>query len=150
MLVATDVAARGLDIDDLPLVVNFDLPIVAEDYVHRIGRTGRAGASGEAISLVCADEVQQLAAIEMLIRQVLPRRDEPDFVPDHRVPQTTIDGQVLKKPKKPKQPKVEFGKPAKAKPLGNWIDSSAPKVKAVRKMPSLGGGKRPAGPGKKK
>jgi superfamily II DNA/RNA helicase len=57
ILVATDVAARGLDIDDLPQVVNFDLPIVAEDYIHRIGRTGRAGASGEAISLVCADEV---------------------------------------------------------------------------------------------
>ena len=57
VLVATDVAARGLDIDDLPLVVNFDLPIVAQDYIHRIGRTGRAGASGEAISLVCADEV---------------------------------------------------------------------------------------------
>ncbi|MCQ4346206.1 DEAD/DEAH box helicase [Pseudomonas stutzeri] len=144
VLVATDVAARGLDIVELPLVVNFDLPIVAEDYVHRIGRTGRAGASGEAISLVCADEVQQLAAIEALIRQLLPRRDEPGFVPDHRVPQTTIDGTVLKKPKKPKQPKVEFGKPGKARPLGNWIDSSAPKVKAVRKMPGLSGGaKRP-------
>ncbi|MNQ25945.1 ATP-dependent RNA helicase RhlE [compost metagenome] len=143
VLVATDVAARGLDIDDLPQVVNFDLPIVAEDYVHRIGRTGRAGASGEAISLVCADEVQLLAAIEALIRQVLPRRDEPDFIPDHRVPQTTIDGQVVKKPKKPKKPKIELGKPGKAaKPLGNWIDSGAPKVKAVRKMPSLGGGKR--------
>ncbi|MNE40264.1 ATP-dependent RNA helicase RhlE [compost metagenome] len=141
---ATDVAARGLDIDDLPLVVNFDLPIVAEDYVHRIGRTGRAGASGEAISLVCADEVQLLAAIEVLIGQVLPRRDEPDFIPDHRVPQTTIDGQVVKKPKKPKKPKIELGKPGKAgKPLGNWIDSSEPRVKAVRKMPSLGGGKRP-------
>jgi superfamily II DNA/RNA helicase len=146
VLVATDVAARGLDIDDLPLVVNFDLPIVAEDYVHRIGRTGRAGASGEALSLVCADEVQLLAAIELLIRQVLPRRDEPDFIPDHRVPQTTIDGQVVKKPKKPKKPKIELGKPGKAgKPLGNWIDSSEPRVKAVRKMPSLGGGaKRPA------
>jgi ATP-dependent RNA helicase RhlE len=56
--VATDVAARGLDIDDLPLVVNFDLPIVAEDHIHRIGRTGRAGATGEAISLVCADELR--------------------------------------------------------------------------------------------
>jgi superfamily II DNA/RNA helicase len=54
VLVATDVAARGLDIDDLPQVVNFDLPIIAEDYIHRIGRTGRAGATGEAISLVCA------------------------------------------------------------------------------------------------
>ncbi|MCL6482882.1 MAG: DEAD/DEAH box helicase, partial [Janthinobacterium lividum] len=60
VLVATDVAARGLDIDQLPVVVNFDLPSVAEDYIHRIGRTGRAGASGEAISLVCADEVELL------------------------------------------------------------------------------------------
>ena len=73
ILVATDVAARGLDIDDLPQVVNFDLPIVAEDYIHRIGRTGRAGASGEAISLVCADEVGLLAAIETLTRQTLER-----------------------------------------------------------------------------
>jgi ATP-dependent RNA helicase RhlE len=106
ILVATDVAARGLDIDDLPQVVNFDLPIVAEDYIHRIGRTGRAGASGEAISLVCADEVQLLAAIETLTGKVLPRVEEPGFVPDHRVPATDAHGQVLKKPKKPKKPKV--------------------------------------------
>jgi superfamily II DNA/RNA helicase len=105
ILVATDVAARGLDIDDLPQVVNFDLPIVAEDYIHRIGRTGRAGASGEAISLVCADEVQLLSAIETLTGQVLPRAEEPGFVPDHRVPATDARGQVLKKPKKPKKPK---------------------------------------------
>ena len=108
ILVATDVAARGLDIDDLPHVVNFDLPIVAEDYIHRIGRTGRAGASGEAISLVCADEVELLSAIETLTRQILPRIEERDFVPDHRVPMTDTQGQVLKKPKKPKKPK--FGK----------------------------------------
>ena len=56
VLVATDIAARGIDIDQLPHVVNFDLPNVPEDYVHRIGRTGRAGATGEAISLVCVDE----------------------------------------------------------------------------------------------
>jgi superfamily II DNA/RNA helicase len=105
VLVATDVAARGLDIEQLPVVVNFDLPIVAEDYVHRTGRTGRAGASGEALSLVCADEVQQLAAIEMLTRQTLERRAEPGFEPDHRVPETNASGQVVKKPKKPKKPK---------------------------------------------
>ena len=105
VLVATDVAARGLDIDDLPLVVNFDLPIVAEDYIHRTGRTGRAGASGEAISLVAADEVQQLAAIETLTRQILTRNDEQGFEPEHRVPMTDARGQVLKKPKKPKKPK---------------------------------------------
>jgi superfamily II DNA/RNA helicase len=105
VLVATDVAARGLDIEELPVVVNFDLPIVAEDYVHRTGRTGRAGASGEALSLVCADEVQQLAAIEMLTRQTLERRVEAGFEPDHRVPETNASGQVVKKPKKPKKPK---------------------------------------------
>jgi superfamily II DNA/RNA helicase len=105
LLVATDVAARGLDIDDLPVVVNFDLPIVAEDYVHRTGRTGRAGASGEAVSLVCADEVNQLAAIEQLTGQTLQRVEEPGFAPDHRVPETNAGGQVVKKPKKPKKPK---------------------------------------------
>ena len=105
ILVATDVAARGLDIDDLPLVVNFDLPIVAEDYVHRIGRTGRAGATGEAISLVCADEVQLLSAIEVLIKQTLQRRDEPGFVPDHRVPQTDATGAILKNPRSRRNPR---------------------------------------------
>ncbi|MFX5999027.1 helicase-related protein, partial [Acinetobacter baumannii] len=67
VLVATDIAARGIDIDQLPHVVNFDLPNVPEDYVHRIGRTGRAGAQGEAISLVCVDEHGLLRDIERLI-----------------------------------------------------------------------------------
>ena len=107
VLVATDVAARGLDIEELPVVVNVDLPIVAEDYVHRSGRTGRAGASGEAISLVCADEVQQLAAIELLTKQTLKRVEEDGFEPDHRVPEMNASGQVVKKPKKPKKPKGE-------------------------------------------
>lgn len=108
VLVATDVAARGLDIDDLPLVVNFDLPIVAEDYIHRIGRTGRAGASGEAISFVCADEAPLLAAIEMLTQKSLQRIEESGFEAEHRVPLTDAEGQVLKKPKKPKQRKAYF------------------------------------------
>src|SRR5262245_62880526 len=67
VLVATDIAARGLDIEELPHVVNYDLPHVPEDYVHRIGRTGRAGASGEAVSLVSADDRPLLAAVERLI-----------------------------------------------------------------------------------
>ncbi len=107
VLVATDVAARGLDIELLPHVVNFDLPTVAEDYIHRIGRTGRAGASGEAISLVCADEVDQLAAIETLIGQTLPREEQPGFEAEHRVPQTAPGGAVIKKPKKPKASKAK-------------------------------------------
>ncbi|WP_152220164.1 DEAD/DEAH box helicase [Pseudomonas sp. SCB32] len=147
-LIATDVAARGLDIEEMPLVVNFDLPIVPEDYVHRIGRTGRAGASGQAISLVCADEVQQLAAIETLIGQTLKRHEEDGFEPDHRVPVTTPGGQVLKKPKKPKQPKVPEGKPGKVH-LGALLEDK-PQVKAVRKAPGFGlggkaGGGKPAG-----
>jgi ATP-dependent RNA helicase RhlE len=105
LLVATDVAARGLDIDDLPQVVNFDLPIVAEDYIHRIGRTGRAGASGEAISLVCADEAELLAAIEALTGQRLKRVEEPGFEAEHRVPDSDGSGKTVRKPKKPKKKK---------------------------------------------
>jgi ATP-dependent RNA helicase RhlE len=81
-LVATDIAARGIDIDQLPHVVNYDLPNVPEDYVHRIGRTGRAGATGEAVSLVCVDEHQMLKDIEKLIKQTLPRQVIPGFEPD--------------------------------------------------------------------
>jgi ATP-dependent RNA helicase RhlE len=75
VLVATDVAARGLDIEDLPHVINFDLPNSPEDYVHRIGRTGRAGASGEAISLVSPDEIERLQAIEKTIKLAIPREN---------------------------------------------------------------------------
>ncbi|WP_447528613.1 DEAD/DEAH box helicase [Vreelandella sp. TE19] len=82
VLVATDIAARGLDIDELPFVVNFDLPNVSEDYVHRIGRTGRAGSNGEAVSLVCVDEHALLTGIERLIKQTLPKKIEPGFEPD--------------------------------------------------------------------
>lgn len=79
VLVATDIAARGIDIDELPHVVNFELPNIPEDYVHRIGRTGRAGASGEAISLVCHEEVKLLASIEKLIRKEITRVSAPGF-----------------------------------------------------------------------
>ena len=82
VLVATDIAARGIDIDQLPHVVNYDLPNIPEDYVHRIGRTGRAGAKGEAVSLVCVDEHEMLKDIEKLIKQTLPREVIPGFEPD--------------------------------------------------------------------
>jgi len=85
-LVATDIAARGLDIEQLPQVVNFDLPNVAEDYVHRIGRTGRAGAAGQAYSLVSADEADYLYDIERLICKTLPREEIEGFEPQHAVP----------------------------------------------------------------
>ncbi|NDK99860.1 ATP-dependent RNA helicase RhlE [Photorhabdus bodei] len=82
VLVATDIAARGLDIDQLPYVVNFELPNVAEDYVHRIGRTGRADATGQALSLVCVDENKLLKDIERLLKREIPRMAVPGYEPD--------------------------------------------------------------------
>ena len=103
VLVATVIAARGLDIEQLPQVVNFELPHVPEDYVHRIGRTGRAGLSGQAISLVSADEFKQLSEIERLIKQLLPRKLISGFEPDHNLPESRLDRRPFK-PKKPKKP----------------------------------------------
>ena len=82
VLVATDIAARGIDIYQLPHVINFELPNVSEDYVHRIGRTGRAGAQGEALSLVCLDEEAFLADIEKLIKRSIPRESVAGFEAD--------------------------------------------------------------------
>ncbi|AIT08731.1 ATP-dependent RNA helicase RhlE [Candidatus Francisella endociliophora] len=90
VLVATDIAARGIDIAQLPCVINLDLPNVAEDYVHRIGRTGRAGQDGLAISLVSADEVESLSNIEHLIGHLLPREELEGFESTHNVPITSM------------------------------------------------------------
>lgn len=100
ILVATDIAARGLDIEQLPCVINYDLPQVSEDYVHRIGRTGRAGASGLAISLVSADEIDQLCSIERLINKKLQRVTVEDFEPQHCVPTTPSKQKALVAKKK--------------------------------------------------
>ncbi|TWI69342.1 superfamily II DNA/RNA helicase [Pseudoduganella lurida] len=135
VLVATDVAARGLDIVGLPLVVNHDLPTVAEDYVHRIGRTGRAGASGEAISLVCADEVELLRAIETVIRQVLPRSEEPGFEAEHRVPATGTAAQAAKPAQKSKRPWTPPPADANApRPAGGFAQPKA--ERAVPRKPA--------------
>lgn len=105
VLVATDIAARGLDIDQLPQVVNFDLPNVPEDYIHRIGRTGRAGSTGHAVSLVSADEFQQLSDIERLIKTLLKRETVEGFDPVHSLPESRLDRRPIK-PKKPKNPRT--------------------------------------------
>lgn len=118
ILVATDIAARGIDIDQLPCVVNFDLPQVAEDYVHRIGRTGRAGASGLAVSLVSADEVGQLNAIEKLIKRKLERIEIEDFEPNHNLPASVPSAQPKRNfPFKKKA--ISPAKKIERKPFGN-------------------------------
>jgi len=106
VLVATDIAARGIDIDQLPHVVNYDLPNVSEDYVHRIGRTGRAGSNGVAVSLVCVDEHQMLRDIEKLIKQKLPQEVIPGFEPDPNAVAQPIQlrSQQHQQSRKPKPP----------------------------------------------
>ncbi|WP_107853253.1 DEAD/DEAH box helicase [Oceanimonas marisflavi] len=91
VLVATDIAARGIDISELPHVVNYELPHVAEDYVHRIGRTGRAGSDGEALSLVSAEEKPLLKAIEKLIKQSATLEQVAGFEPDPNAPVTPLE-----------------------------------------------------------
>lgn len=98
VLVATDIAARGLDIDQLPHVVNLELPNIAEDYVHRIGRTGRAGNNGEAISLVCVDEHEYLAGIEKLINRKFKREIIEGFEPDPSIKAEPIQQRRGQKP----------------------------------------------------
>ncbi|GAA4492983.1 DEAD/DEAH box helicase [Pseudaeromonas paramecii] len=132
VMVATDIAARGLDIDQLPQVVNFELPNVAEDYVHRIGRTGRAGAAGHAISLVAADEGKLLRGIEKLIKQTLPKEIIPGFEPD----KLTLDaiahgqGQPERKSPPPRRPGQGQGRrpqgASAAKPQGQGQGRPAP------------------------
>ena len=96
VLVATDIAARGIDIDQLPHVVNFEMPNVPEDYVHRIGRTGRAGSPGEAISLVSVDENGFLRDIERLIRHEIPKEVIPGFAPPaHERPEPIVLGRMV-------------------------------------------------------
>ncbi|HIM58223.1 MAG TPA: DEAD/DEAH box helicase [Gammaproteobacteria bacterium] len=145
VLVATDIAARGIDIIDLPHVVNFDLPHVPEDYVHRIGRTGRAGSKGEAISLVSADEAKQLFEIERLIQNKLERIMVDDFTPDHDVPESAknIRPPKNKKPKKNNsRNKPRYGKDSDStgkkpnKKRSFW--DNKPKKKPQKKSPNTG------------
>ena len=131
-LVATDIAARGLDIEQLPQVVNVDLPNVPEDYVHRIGRTGRAGATGQAVSLVSADEFPQLTDIERLTQQHLERRIVAGFEPGEPLPQARpLQAPKNKRPKKPKKPGQNQGQARSqagqkdARPSGNRTPRAA-------------------------
>ena len=119
ILVATDIAARGLDINQLPHVVNYELPNTPEDYVHRIGRTGRAGNEGEAMSLVCVDELKLLKDIERLLRRNIPKVVIENFEPD-----PTIKAQPIKMGRG--QPQRTAKKPAGKKPATAWNSQRPP------------------------
>ena len=113
VLVATDIAARGLDIEALPHVVNYDMPHVAEDYVHRIGRTGRAGVEGEAVSLVSPEDRPLLAAIERLMNRKVETRTVPGFEAGHAAPRS--EPQRKEQPRRPEQARRQ-GQPRRQEP----------------------------------
>jgi ATP-dependent RNA helicase RhlE len=119
-LVATGIAARGLDIDDLPRVVNYDLPFPPQDYVHRIGRTGRAGAQGEAISFVSMDDFKNLCAIERLLEHVIERRVIEGFEPKKPMPVSDLSFvPAHKRDNNQSNDKKRADKPSRSKPSGN-------------------------------
>ncbi|MBV1905560.1 MAG: DEAD/DEAH box helicase [Pseudomonadales bacterium] len=149
VLVATDIAARGLDIAQLPQVVNFDLPNVPEDYVHRIGRTGRAGHDGQAISLVCADEIKQLVDIERLLKKRFEREEIEGFEAKHVVPDSGSpiprSKSVAKKPRAGKgsgrgsrNSQVERGRSGQVQSAGQDKDAKPKKVRKRKKKAQSG------------
>jgi ATP-dependent RNA helicase RhlE len=136
VLVATDIAARGIDIDQLPHVVNYDLPNVPEDYVHRIGRTGRAGSSGEAVSLVCVDELQLLKDIEKFIKRAVPQEVIAGFEPDPNAKPEPIqlrsgqgrggrNSQQQPRQPRPQQSQAKPQQPAPARPRAEQPERAA-------------------------
>jgi ATP-dependent RNA helicase RhlE len=131
VLVATDIAARGLDIDQLPHVVNYELPNVPEDYVHRIGRTGRAGTEGQAVSLVCVDEKKLLGDIERLLKRELSKIVIPGYEPDPAIrAEPILNGRsgMGGKPGTRSGPGPQRGK----RPAGRGADKGHPGVPASR------------------
>ena len=124
VLVATDIAARGIDIDQLPHVVNYDIPNVAEDYIHRIGRTGRAGSSGEAVSLVCVDERAFLRDIERLIKRQIPQEVVPGFEPDPNARPQPVFAQRGRRPAQSARPSA---KPSGSSPWARKSTASSHK-----------------------
>jgi ATP-dependent RNA helicase RhlE len=128
--VATDIAARGLDIDKLPHVVNFELPHVPEDYIHRIGRTARAGQEGTAVSLVCVDEEKLLADIEKLLN----RKIEKQFVPGYE-----IDKRIKAEPIHKGKPRRSGGaRPSGPRPGGRKNARSGKNARSAQRKHSAG------------
>ena len=135
ILVATDIAARGIDIDGLPHVVNFELPMTPEDYVHRIGRTARAGLDGDAVSLVCVDESKLLWQIEALLRTKLPVEIVDGFEPDR-----SIRPEPIRLRQAAGRPRPAMGQPHRAgRPNGGFVPAGRPAARPGRPV-------RPAAP----
>jgi ATP-dependent RNA helicase RhlE len=140
VLVATDIAARGLDIDQLPHVVNFELPNVAEDYVHRIGRTGRAGASGEAVSLVCVDELQLLAGIQRLIKREIPVIEVAGFEPDPSIrPEPIANGRQRQQGRSTQRHNDEQRRPRRSSGNGNSAQAKPARRPEAKPRPAGNG-----------
>jgi len=143
VLVATDIAARGIDIDQLAHVVNYELPNVAEDYVHRIGRTGRAGNEGEAVSLVCIDEHALLKGIEKLINRKIPQVQLKEFEPDPSIKAEPIqNGRNSRGGNRPRQgnaPRSRDGQRSSRSRHGGSDDSRRSNVPRQRNRTSQGG-----------
>jgi ATP-dependent RNA helicase RhlE len=143
VLVATDVASRGLDIEGLPQVINFDVPHSPEDYVHRIGRTGRAGMTGEAISLVAPDDMEAIAAIERLIKKRIERVLVPGFEPNAGTVATLMGGEPSKRPGRPRETRKRLADPIFSKPYepaaatGAAPEPNPEPGRAKRKQPQL-------------
>jgi ATP-dependent RNA helicase RhlE len=137
VLVATDIAARGIDIDQLPHVVNFELPNVPEDYVHRIGRTGRAGSTGEAISLVCVDEELFVRDIERLINREIPREVIRGFEPDpSERAEPIVLGRMIIGVRGPGGGSDRRGRPGGGGGRGSRDSRSAPPARGAQGQPS--------------
>jgi len=134
ILVATDIAARGIDIDLLPNVVNFDLPNVPEDYVHRIGRTARAGNTGQAVSLVCADELSMLWDIEHVIQQHIERKMLEKFIPANPLGESRPMKPL--KAKKPKKAKVEHKDGQRSAHNNSSNKNNSTKQKLIKAKPT--------------
>jgi ATP-dependent RNA helicase RhlE len=146
VLVATDVASRGLDIEGLPQVINFDVPHSPEDYVHRIGRTGRAGLTGEAISLVAPEDLDSVAAIERLIKRKIERVLVPGFGPSGATVATIMGDQPSRRPRREPEKKPAsdpiFSKPYEpsATPPQPKAEAPQPRKKKQPQVAALLGG----------
>ncbi|MEO8004125.1 MAG: DEAD/DEAH box helicase [Betaproteobacteria bacterium] len=151
VLVATDIAARGLDIEQLPFVINFDLPGSPEDYVHRIGRTGRAGMTGEAISLVSEEERDELAAIERLLKIKLPEHEPESFAREHDRAPAKRDGSARReRPPRSTEPRAGSSRSSSSRPASVPADPLFSKPYVPSEGSALASRPAPASRGTKK